>query len=50
MSIEMQRTYAIVGTCGCGKTSLAELLLLRAGVTTRLGSIEDGTTLSLIHI
>ena len=44
MSIEMQRTYAIVGTCGCGKTSLAELLLLRAGVTTRLGSIEDGTT------
>ena len=44
MSIEMQRTYALIGTGGCGKTSLAEMLLLRAGVLSRLGAIEEGTT------
>ena len=41
---QSQRTYAIVGTGGCGKTTLAELLLLEAGVLTRLGKIEEGTT------
>lgn len=44
MSLEMQRTYALVGTGGCGKTSLAEMLLLQAGAISRLGSIEEGTT------
>ena len=43
-AFENQRTYALVGTGGCGKTSLAEMLLFQAGVVNRLGKIEDGTT------
>ena len=42
--LEMQRTFALVGTGGCGKTSLAEMLLFNAGTTTRMGAIEEGTT------
>ena len=42
--LEMQRTFAIVGTGGCGKTSLAEMLLYKAGAVNRLGAVEDGTT------
>lgn len=42
--LEMQRTYALVGTGGCGKTSLAEMLLFDAKATTRMGAIEEGTT------
>lgn len=42
-ALETQRTYALVGTGGCGKTSLAEMLLFQAGVVTRLGAIEEGT-------
>jgi len=41
---ETQRTYALIGTGGCGKTSLAEMLLYQTGVVNRLGRIEDGTT------
>ncbi len=41
---ENQRTYALIGTGGCGKTSLAEMLLFQSGVVNRLGRIEDGTT------
>ncbi|MDR2820224.1 MAG: elongation factor G [Desulfovibrio sp.] len=43
-ALEMQRTFAIVGTGGCGKTSLAEMLLFNAGVLTRMGAVEEGTT------
>lgn len=43
-TIQAQRTYALVGTGGCGKTTLAEMLLLQAGVTNRLGKIEEGNT------
>ena len=43
MSMEKQRTYALVGTGGCGKTSLAEMLLFQAGIINRLGAIEEGT-------
>ncbi len=43
-ALENQRTYALIGTGGCGKTSLAEMLLFRAGVINRLGAVEDGTT------
>ncbi len=43
-NLENQRTYAIVGTGGCGKTSLAEMLLFKAGVINRLGKIEEGST------
>ncbi|MDR2077089.1 MAG: elongation factor G [Desulfovibrio sp.] len=42
--IRKQRTYALVGTGGCGKTTLAEMLLLRAGVISRLGKTEEGNT------
>ena len=41
--LETQLTYDTVGTGGCGKTSLAEMLLFQAGVVTRLGAIEEGT-------
>lgn len=41
---DSQRTYALVGTGGSGKTSLAEMLLFQAGILNRLGAIEDGTT------
>ena len=43
--VDTQRTYALVGTGGCGKTSLAEMLLFNSGALTRMGAIEDGTRL-----
>ena len=42
--LNTQRTYALVGHGGCGKTSVAEMLLFAAGAVPRLGKIEDGTT------
>ncbi len=43
-NLNAQRTYALVGTGGCGKTTLAEMLLFQAGVLNRLGKIEEGGT------
>src|SRR5207249_3410656 len=40
------RNVALVGHRGTGKTSLHEALLYEGGVTTRLGSVPDGTTVS----
>jgi elongation factor G len=40
------RNVALVGHRGAGKTSLHEALLYEAGVTSRLGSVPDGTTVS----
>jgi elongation factor G len=40
------RNVALVGHSGSGKTSLAEALLFAAGATTRVGKIEDGSTVS----
>jgi len=40
------RNIAVVGHRGVGKTSLVEALLHQAGRTTRLGSVEQGTTVS----
>jgi elongation factor G len=38
------RNIAVAGHRGVGKTSLVEALLYQAGKTSRLGSIEQGTT------
>ncbi|HZD86641.1 MAG TPA: elongation factor G [Gaiellaceae bacterium] len=40
------RNIAVAGHRGVGKTSLAEALLFQAGKTNRLGSVEQGTTVS----
>jgi elongation factor G len=40
------RTVALLGASGAGKTTLTEALLTRAGVLTRPGKVEDGTTVS----
>src|SRR5246127_1626394 len=40
------RNVALVGHRGAGKTSLHEALLFEAGVTGRLGTVPDGTTVS----
>jgi elongation factor G len=40
------RNIVITGHAGCGKTMLTESLALTMGVINRLGSIDDGNTLS----
>ncbi|MBC16308.1 MAG: elongation factor G [Desulfovibrio sp.] len=42
--LKNQRTYALVGHGGSGKTSVAEMLLFNAGVVNRLGKVEEGNT------
>ncbi|MCL2464330.1 MAG: elongation factor G [Micrococcales bacterium] len=40
------RTVALLGASGAGKTTLAEALLFRAGVLTRPGKVDDGSTVT----
>ena len=40
------RNVAVLGHSGCGKTSLVEAFLNVSGVTTRLGKVDDGNTVS----
>ena len=44
-AVEKLRNIALVGHGGAGKTSLAEVMLYKAGVTNRIGRVEDGNTL-----
>lgn len=43
------RNVAIVAHGGAGKTSLVETMLFNTGVTTRIGRVEDGTTIADYH-
>ncbi|MDR1688254.1 MAG: GTP-binding protein, partial [Clostridiales bacterium] len=40
------RNIAILGHSGCGKTTVAEVALNVSGVTTRIGKVEEGNTVS----
>jgi len=43
---EAIRNVALIGNSGGGKTQLAEAMLHKAGLTTRLGTPEEGNTVS----
>jgi len=38
------RTFTLIGHAGDGKTTLADSVAMAAGVTTRLGSVDDGSS------
>ncbi|MCD5412706.1 MAG: GTP-binding protein, partial [Dehalococcoidia bacterium] len=40
------RNVLLLSHTGAGKTSLAEAMLYNAGVTTRLGKVDDGNTVA----
>ena len=43
------RNLAIVGHGACGKTILSEAMLANGGIVNRIGSIENGSTVSDYH-
>ena len=40
------RNFAVAGHNGCGKTSLCDLMLFKAGAVDRLGSVDNNTSIS----
>ena len=46
ITTERIRNVVLLSHSGAGKTILSEAILHQAGVTTRLGRVEDGTTAS----
>ncbi|MCD6583186.1 MAG: elongation factor G [Candidatus Omnitrophica bacterium] len=44
--LEKRKTFLLCGHAQTGKTSLAEAILYQCGVTSRLGKVEEGTTVS----
>ena len=40
------RNVVVLGHGGAGKTTLVEALAYQAGVTTRMGKVADGNTIS----
>lgn len=45
-STDKIRNVALIGHSGCGKTTLTEAFLYKTNVTTRMGRVEDGNTIS----
>jgi elongation factor G len=43
---EQLRSVILLGHGGSGKTSLAEAILFSAGAISRMGKVEEGTTVS----
>jgi elongation factor G len=44
VDVAQTRSFALIGHGGDGKTTLADAIIMAAGVTNRLGSVEDGTS------
>ena len=42
--VDSLRNIALIAHGGAGKTSVAEAMLYNAGVTNRLGRVEEGNT------
>lgn len=45
-AVENIRNFALAGHAGAGKTTLADLLLFKSGIVSRLGSVGEGTSVS----
>ncbi len=43
---ERVRNFVVAGHFGCGKTTLSDLMLHKSGVVNRVGSVEQGTSVS----
>jgi elongation factor G len=46
MKIDEIRNFGVIGHAGCGKTALCDLMLFKAGAVDRLGSVDQGTSVS----
>ncbi len=44
VDVEKTRTFALVGHGGDGKTTLADAAVMAAGITNRLGRVDDGSS------